>query len=207
MEKVTLKKRASEKMEAWKKEVNHLKEQLGQNAEEAKESFELQKKAVVRWTEEMKEEVEKLEEVGAEKFKNLKANLEDLRVQAALGRMETADTWQEQQKKINHSMHNLKTTVMQREKGAEENVKALLGKAAEKVDDFQTRFEMYRLQLADDKEGVMQNLQERKEDIQLRLEKMSAKLEESKEEMEEKWEHFREEMGEAWVHLKKAIKG
>jgi uncharacterized protein YoxC len=206
MEKVTLKTRAAEKLEAWKKNVEELKNQMQHNSEEAKDSFEKQKAKLVKWTDEMKVEFERVEGIGEEKAKAVKGNLQDLRVQAALGRMESADALHDQQKKINHSIHNLKQSISKMEKDAEGNAKALLEKSNETLERYQNKFEMYRLQLMDAKEGAIESWQERKDDISLRLQKMSTKLEAGKEEASERWEGFSDEMSEAWTHFRKALK-
>ncbi len=206
MDNVTLKTRASEKIEAWKKEVEQLKNQLQHNTEEAKQSFENQKEKLVEWTEEMKEKFERAEEIGEEKTKAIKGNLENIRVQAALGKMDSADALHDQQKKIRSSMQELKRTFSKMEVGATENAKALLDKSSQKLERFQNKFEMHRLQLVDTKEGVIETWQDRKDDISLRLQKLSNILEESKEEAIERWEDFSQEMTEAWVHLRNAFK-
>lgn len=205
MEKGTLKTRASEKMEEWKKEVDQLKNQLQHNTEDAKSSFEKQKANLLKWTDEMKHEFEKVEGIGEEKAKTFKGNLEDLRVQAALGKMDSLDAWHDQQKKMNHSIHNMRNSIAKMEKDAAGNAKALLQQSNYTLDGYQTKFEMYRLQLIDGKEGAVQSWNDRKKDITLRLEKLSNKLEEGKTDAAEKWDGFSKEMGEAWSHFKKAL--
>lgn len=205
MENVTLRERASEKIEEWKKDVEQLKNQLQHTTEEAKESFENQKVALGKWTDHMKSELDKVESIGEEKAKTLRGNLEDLRVQTALGRMESAEALRNQQKKINQSIHNLKYSVSKVEKEAIGTEKALLKSANESLEGYQTKFEVYRLQLDDKKEGAVQSWNDAKDDIELRLSKMSTKLEDGKEQASDKWEHFSKEMKESWKHLRQAI--
>ena len=207
MKNATLKDKVSEKMEAWKKEVEQLKNQLQHNREEAINSFENQKVALGEWTDKMKNEFDRVEEVGEEKAKTLRGNLEDLRVQATLGRMDSADALHEQHKKINQSLHNLKHSVTKMEKEAVGKTKSLLENANQSIEQYQTKFEMYRLQLNDKKEGAVKSWEETKEDVFLRLQKINTKLEEGRDKASDKWEHFSEEMKESWKHLRKAING
>ncbi len=207
MKNTNLKDKVSEKMEAWKKEMEQLKNQLQHNGEEARESFENQKVALGKWIDKMKDEFDRVEGIGEEKAKTLRGHLEDLRVQAALGRMDSADALHEQQKKINHSIHSLKHSVTNIEKEAAGKTKSLLENANHALEDYQTKFGIYRLQLNDKKEGAVQSWEDTKEDISLRLQKMNAKLDEGKEKAADKWEHFSDEMKESWKHLRKAITG
>lgn len=205
MDNVTLKSRASEKIEAWKKEVGQLKNQLEHNQEEAKDYFEKKKSALVNWTEEMKEEFERMEGVGEEKLNELRGNLEELRLQAALGRMDSKDAAQEQQKKINKSIHNLKNSFVKMEKEGEKDAKEFYQKAAETLDNYNTKFEMFRLQMMYGKDDAVQSFKDRKNNIAMKLDKLNTQLEVKKEVAEDRWEHFSEEISEAWTHLKKAI--
>lgn len=207
MEKITLKTRATKKIEAWKKEVEQLKNQLQHNTEEAKTSFEKQKSNLLKWTDEVKNEIERVEGIGEEKVKTLKGNLEDIRVQAALGRMESLDAWHDQQKNINHSIHNMRNSITKIEKNTVGNAKTLLEKSNRTLDSYQTKFEMYRLQLIESKEGAVQTWNDRKKEITLRLQKLNNKLDEERTEASEKYENFSKEIVEAWSHFKKAIKG
>jgi hypothetical protein len=205
MENVTLKERAFKKMEVWKDDVTQLKNQLQHSTEDAKESFENQKIALGIWTDKMKNEFDRVEGIGEEKAKILKGNLEDLRVQAALGRMDSADALHDQQKKINQSIHNLRYSVAKMEKETKGNAKSLLDSANHSLEGYQTKFEMYRIQLNDQKEGAVQSWNVVKDNVTLRLSKMSTQLEEGKEHAADKWEHFSDEMKESWKHLRKAI--
>lgn len=206
MDKITLKSRASEKMEAWKKEVAQLKNQLQHNQEESKDYFEKKKSTLVKWTGDMKKEFERVGGVGGEKLNDLRGSLEELRVQAALGRMDSLEAAQAQQKKINHSIQNLKSSIIKMEKEGEVEAKEVYQKAVVNLDNFKTKFDMFRLQMMYGKDDAVQSFMDKKSEIAMRLDKLSAQLEERKEVAEDRWEHFSEEIGEAWTHLKKAIK-
>jgi len=206
MENVTLKTRVSERIEAWKKEIEQLRKQLQHNREEAKESFENQKEKLANWADDMKDEIERVEGIGEDKLKELKGKLENLRLQAALGKMESVDAMNDQQKKINEGIHNVRGTMSKMENEVAENVKSLLEKSNQTLDRFQNQFEMSRLQLLDTREGVVQTWKDRQEEISLRLQKLNDKLEEGRNDASERWEDFSSEMQEAWVHYKNALK-
>ena len=93
------------------------------------------------------------------------------------------------------------------EKEAVGKTKSLLENANQSIEQYQTKFEMYRLQLNDKKEGAVKSWEETKEDVFLRLQKINTKLEEGRDKASDKWEHFSEEMKESWKHLRKAING
>lgn len=207
MKKVTLKDRASEIIEGWKKEVNELKTQIQHSRDDAMIAFENQKTNLLEWIDEAQDEFVRIEGIGEDKAKIFKGNLEELRVQAALGKMETRDALHDQQKKINLAIHNLKFAITNMEKEAIGDAKELLEKFNQRLEGYETKFEIYRLQLNDRKEGVAQLWDLRKDKIILRLEKVKDKLEEDRGEASERWEGFSSEMKEAWSHFKKAVQG
>jgi len=206
MDKITLKDRISKKVEDWKKDIDQIEDQLEHSQEEAKIAFEKQKEKLLNWTEEIKKELDHLEDVGEEKARDFKTNLEELRVQAALGKAEAIELFHERQKQLNLAVHNTKLALKNLRKTTSERSSTFLEKSQDTLERLHTSFDMFRLQFNLGKKDAAQTWQERRKDIATRLNKMKAKLASAQEHSADRWEHFSEEMMEAWSHVKEAVK-
>jgi len=142
-----MKEKIKNKIEDWKLLVDHLEVQLEKGSEEAKEEFEKQKKNLTTWLNSTAGKLDKVKDTGSEKVQKLKASLEELRVQSALARAETKEQIKDQQKKIAEGIHKLRQQISEVKKESKEHVEDIHEKMDDKLDDFQTRFDLCRLQL------------------------------------------------------------
>lgn len=193
------------KLEEWKAKLEHLQVQLHLGIEDAKDEFEKQKKQLEDWLNSTKHKLSDIKDITKDKATNVKSGLEELRLQAALGKAETEQAFQEQREKMSHKIHDLKHKVNEAYYESEGNAKEMLDEAGEKLEDFHTRFDLFRLQAHLGKMEAEDAWKSRKVDISNKMEELKTKLEKGKEVSSEKWDHFSTEMSEAWKHVKKAI--
>ncbi|HKK88843.1 MAG TPA: hypothetical protein VJ917_08330 [Saprospiraceae bacterium] len=194
-----------ERLKDWKAKLEHFNVQLHLGAKEAADAFEEQKKHLKDWIHTAEKQVEKSKVFSEEKTQELKTKLEELRVQAALGRAESRDALVEQQKKISHSMQHLKKDVESTLNKTKEKESELENKLKENVEDFKTKFDLMRLRSHLAQMDAEDAWDKKKKDLSVKLQQMTHKLEKGKEAGAEKWKGFSSEMGEAWNHFVKAI--
>ncbi len=194
-----------QRLQNWKSKLEHFNVQLNLGAKEVAEAFEEQKKEVRDWVHTAQKQVEQSQVFGEEKTRELKTKLEELRVQAALGKAETRDTLEEQQQKIGQSMQHLKKDVELSLQKAAEKEGELEGQLKESVSNFKTRFDLMRLRSHLAQMDAEDTWNEKKKDLSTKLQQMKHKLDEGKITSQEKWKGFSTEMGEAWKHFVKAV--
>lgn len=194
-----------QRMQEWKARLEHFNVQLHLGAKETADAFEDQKKQLRDWVRTAQKQVERSKIFGEEKTKELKTKFEELRVQAALGKAETIDALQEQQKKLSLSMQQVKKEVDHSLKKAAEKEGELESNLKEKVEDFKTRFDLMRLRSHLAQMNAEDAWSEKKKDLSAKLQQIKHQLEESKATGEEKWKGFSSEMSAAWKHFVKAI--
>ncbi len=205
----TMKKDAKEqikgKLQEWKAQMENLYVQLNTEPGRYSEEFEEQKKNLSEWIEQRKEQLDEMGEIGEEKTRHLKQKLEELRVQAALGKAETRDAFKEQQKDLNKRLRELKDSLGDLSELTQSETREFRERMSDRLDYYHTQFDILRLKMHLARLDSEDAWQERKKDIKSRLNDLREKLEEGEEKAAHRWEHFRTEMGEAWKHLKKSI--
>jgi hypothetical protein len=206
MENKSLKEKAIEKINRLKSQAEQLNLQLHLGVKEAKESFEDQKKEIVKWADSAKKQLEGMKELGNEKMTELKTLLEELQVQAALGKAETQEAFEKQQKIISQKIQELKTGIGKANKSASEKAKEFSENFEEKVDGFQERFDLFRLQFHLGKAEAKELWEQKKKDLDEELQSLDKKLEKAKSEAGEYWDNFEDEITKSWKHLKNAFK-
>ena len=180
--------------------------QMNLGAKEAKDEFERQKVSINKFIHEVNQKLDEYQDDGKEKLLKLKSNLEELRVQVALGKAEVEEELKEQHKKISRKLHEVKQESSKVYNEAEGNIKHVAGEVEDKMDDYHTRFDLFRLQLNLGMADARTTWEEKKKDLSYKLQEMTGKLERNMENAEDKFEDFGEEMKEAWHHVKKAFK-
>ncbi len=171
-----MKGKEKKRIKGWKSLVDQLQVQLHQGAEEAKDEFENQKKNLTTWLDSVGDKLDKAKDIGSEKAQKLKASVEELRVQAALAKAETKDEIEEQQKKIAEGIHQLRHEISQTYDDSKEEFENIHEKMDDKLDDYQTRFDLFRLQLHLGKMETEEDLEQKKKDIADKLSQLKTKL-------------------------------
>ena len=204
--KENLKGKVQEKLNNWKASAEHLNVQLHLGAEEAKDEFEKQKNKLGDWLEIQNKKLDNTKDISREKAVQIKAALEELQVQAALGKAETEDALKEQQKKLSNGIHNLKVLINKNYNRVKENTTEFTEEISETLDDYHTRFDLFRLQTHLAKMDANESWNKKKKELSAKLHDLNVNLERKKEKATEKLDDFSDEMSEAWSHIRKAFR-
>ncbi|MEQ8323078.1 MAG: hypothetical protein RIC15_06715 [Vicingaceae bacterium] len=194
-----------EKLNQWKAQAEHLNVQMHLGAAEARDEFEIQKKHLEGWVNDTKQVVEELEDSAEENYTALKTKLEELRLQAALGKADAEDAFNIQQKDLSRAMHEARQEIDKLYDKGNEKTKEFLSDSADQIEHYQTRFDLFRIQLNLGAKEAAQYWTEKKKDLRLKLHEVNQKIDHASEEAGEKWDEFSDEMSEAWKHFKKAF--
>lgn len=201
-EKKKLNERIKDSLLASKQLAEALNVQLHLGAAEAREEFEKQKKYLGEWLNTAENNLDAAKDVSQEKAKELKTLIDSLRVQAALGKAEAGDKWNEQQEKLYKGVWELRQEF--------DKVKSSLGEFADEADDtlenFQTRFDLFRVQLNLGKAETQELWEAKQKEIAAKLQDLKTRLSEEEKVAAERWDVFAGEMKTAWSHVKNAFK-
>ena len=201
MEKKTVK----DYLEDLKSTVEVLNLQLHLGRAEAEKAFEEQKANLRDWTVKMKSRVDEAEDLSEEQTEKLKIALEELRLQAALGKATTKDMLKEQQQELKKRMEKLRSDLDLVFETSQEHSDQILEELSLRLHDYQVKFDIFKLQLQLAKMEGEQELEKRKKEAAIKLQEFQQELEKRAEEASGKWENFSDEMSQAWKHVRKAF--
>ena len=198
--------KAKEKLREWKGELEYLRLQMNLGAKEAHDEFEEMRKTVGAWARSVSEKAGELQESGSEDLTRLKTKLDELRVQAALGRAEAGDALEQQHKDLNKKLQEVQYEAKKLYEHSNENMSAFGESVGDKVSSFETRFDLLRLQFNLAKADAKDLWEEKKKTISYKMQEMSGKVDRHVDELGDHWEGFSSEMKEAWTHIKAAFR-
>lgn len=190
----------------WKTRLDNLKLQMHLGAAEAGVEYEKQKKNLKKWSDESLREIEHLQTEGKAEFKKLKNQLEELKLQAALGKADASDVLREQQKNLNKKLQEVKSELSGIKKSTEAKAENFARETDQKLQDFQSQFDMFRIQMNLGKAEALDYWNEQKKVISAKISEMDRKLDKYMDKADVKLDSFSEEMNQAWDHIKKAFK-
>lgn len=198
-------KTVKEYLEEAKSVVEGLSLQLHLGKAEAEKAFEEQKANLQRWTVKMKSRVEEAENLSKDQSQKIKIALEELRLQAALGKATTEDALKEQQTELKRRMEKLRSDIDLVFETTEEHSDDLLEDLSLRLHDYQIKFDIFKLQLQLARMEGEQEFEKRKNDASAKLQELRKDLDKRTEEASDKFEHFSKEMSEAWKHVRRAF--
>ena len=201
----TLLEKGEKKLKEWKHQVEELNKQLHFGITETKEEFEEQKKGLGRWLDSLGDQLEDTKHLSREKHLSIKSSLEELRVQVALGKAETAEHSKKQLRNITLGLHNLKQKLSNTYNSTKDSAYDITEEMSNQLEDFHLRFDLFRLRLHLGKAEAEEEWDEKKKELSHKLAVIKAKLNRAEKETEIKWDGFSSEMGTAWQHFKKAF--
>ncbi|MEQ9405620.1 MAG: hypothetical protein RIM99_18670 [Cyclobacteriaceae bacterium] len=203
---LTLKEKGKKKLAEWKQFAEELNVQLHLGVADTKEEFEVQKKNLLKVLNAFSERLEDARDISKKSVLKVKTSLQDLRVQAALGKAETEEQLKEQQKKLAHGIHDLKHKISSAYESTKEGAEHFFEEVSDQLEDYHTRFDLLRLQVHLGKEEAKEEWEERKHTLTHKLAVIKARLHGAEENAEEKWNDFSTEIKSAWRHFKRAFK-
>ena len=202
----SFKERSNRKLTELRSQVEYLNMKMHLGANEARDEFEVQKQQLTTWINKADERLGKLQDEGKVKASELRTQLDQLRVQAALGKAETEDALRNQQKDLRNKLEAVKTETSRLYEKAETTTKDIADELDTQADNFHTRFDMLSVQLNLGKAEAKDLWENQKKDLSRKLSEISSKAESFKSDTSEKWDGFSREMSESWKHFRKAFR-
>ena len=185
-----------QKLEEWKADIESLQVTLHLGKADAGDEFEKQKTNLSKW---LKDAKEKLSDLTEEKANDLKAKMEELELQAALGKAEGEDELKKQQKNINHAIHNLKKSVKESYGKTGDKKTEFSDFVDQKLDHFHTQFDLFRLHFSLGKKDGQEIWDEKKAEIDEQLKGLNKKMDDLKDSTLDTWEDFSDNVSKAWT--------
>jgi uncharacterized protein YjbJ (UPF0337 family) len=196
---------ASQKLDKLKGQVEYLNMKMHLGVMEAQDEYEVQKKNLNNWITTAEEQLNKLEDASKEKTKAVRTSLDELRVQAALGKAETEDAFREQQKNMERKMNEIRQQASQLYNTSSEKAKVIASEIETQVDAYHTRFDLLRLRMKLGASDAGDLWESKKKELSSRLNEINNKLNEAKGDASERWSKMSGELSESWKHFKSAF--
>ena len=206
MDEKLLKEKALEKLNNWIAKLEDLKNQINSESEETLDGFEAQKAKLNEWIEKVKIKLSEAEGMSKEKAETIQKMLGELKEKALQAKAETEVTMDEQHKNLSEKLDKLKDYLINAYKDSKDSAKDLSEDAMDDLDDFQAKFDAYKIKALHMTKGYEGTWDEKRKEINEKLNELSAKLKDSQGEASEKWEDISKELSEAWKHVRKAFK-
>ncbi|MEK7483557.1 MAG: hypothetical protein AABZ60_04400 [Planctomycetota bacterium] len=167
---------------------------------EAHDAYEKAKKIFNKYVHEAKLKLGAVKGVTKEKSIQLKAEFEWLQVWLALGKAETQEAFEEQQKSISKALNDIETRIKKNK-----TTDLYYAELQMEIEKFRIKLDILKLQFELRKLGVREEFEEKKKDFSKILSDIKKQLLKKEEDAESTWEHFRDEISDAYSHLKKAF--
>lgn len=199
------KKTVKDFLEDIKSIVEGLNVQLHLGRAEAEKAFEEQKSNLRDWAAKMQSRLDEAKGLSEEQTTKLKTTLEELRVQAALGKATTKDLLAEQQQELKSKLDQLRSDIDLVFGTPKERSDDFLEDLSLKLHDHQIKFDIFKLQLQLAKMESEQEWEKRRKEAEVKLHELQKDVEKRAEEASGKLENFSKEMSQAWKHVRKAF--
>lgn len=194
-----------ETLNNWKAQAELFNLQLQLGKKEAEIAFEDKKKEMAEWLDDVRDEIKDWQKEGKEDLSKVKAKVEDLQLQLALKKADSLDQLKANQKKLNNGFHELKYELNKAMEGGKENLQKWAALTEDTIDQYHTRFDLFKVQLSFALEDGEDKLEEKQKELTKKIAEYKQKLEELEDKGDLKWDNFKKEIGSAWEHVKKAF--
>jgi len=201
----SFKDKTREKIDSLKSELEQLNLQFHLGMDEAKDEFENQKKALKLWIHDVSQKIDNLNDEGKEQFDKLRSDIENLKVQAALGKAEAEDAIKEEQRNLNIKIKEVQNEAQRIVLSTEGVAKSLADEVGEELEKFHTKFDLFKLQMTLGKTEAEKIWNEKSKEYSVKIHDINTRMNQMANEAEEKWDDFSDEMSSAWKHFKKAF--
>jgi hypothetical protein len=178
----------------------HLKVALGKA--EAIDAYEKTKKDFSAFLFDTKLYIDSAKNNANEKSLQLRAIIEKIDLQLALGKADTKDLFEQQSEKISNAFNEFETFILKNE-----TINEFYTDLHTEIEKFKIKLEILKLHFELNKLNTLDSFEEKKRSVLKKIVDVEKRLLERYEQAENKWSHFKEEISEAYVHLKKAFVG
>lgn len=188
----------------WQKSIEELKMQFSLGKMDAADAFEKQKDAMRNMVVNLKEQLDKATDVAEEKVAELKAKLEELKVQLALGKADGTDAFEMQKKKIELAMHEV---YVEGKKIFNNNYTQLLQLFDNNAQAFKTGLEIVKLQFSLGKMEAKEEAENARKEIQEKMQELSDQFKATQQTAMQNLEEFNKQMKEGFEKMKSFAEG
>lgn len=202
---ITMEKKSDKRVAALKSMLEELNLQLHLGKADAEKAFEEQKANIRDWSVKMTSRMDEAKNLNEENLTKLRGALEDLRVQASLGKANTEDLLRDQQAELKKRLEQLRSDIDLVFGTTREHSDEFLEDLSLRLHDYQVKFDIFKLQLQLARMESDQEFEKRKAEIADRIHEFQAEVEKRAADTSDKWEQFSSEMTEAWKHIRKAF--
>ena len=200
-----MEKKAEKRVQALKSMLEELNLQLHLGKADAETAFEEQKANIRDWAAKMSSRLDEAKDLNEENLTKIKGALEDLRVQAALGKANTEDLLKDQQAELKKRLEQLRSDIDIVFGTGREHSDEFLEDLSLRLHDYQVKFDIFKLQLQLAKMESDQEFEKRKAEVADRIKQFQGDVEKRASDASDKWDQFSSEMTEAWKHIRKAF--
>ena len=180
-----------------------MESQLSAARDDAVSRLEQQKQAYRGVLDRVGNEIDESKEIAAEVKQDLQAAFDHAQVQLALGKAETRDAVEEQQKKIKGAVAELEATV---DRNLSELDETIVEKMIAEADRLDAEFEAMEMRLEAEKEGIELQLAEKKSAVEAKIQAFKNELTEKKETAGDKLDTFEADLKEGFNQISEGFR-
>ena len=192
----------TEKLRRLKTQAEEMNLQMNLGKDEAKEAFESRKGTLVSWLDQLKDKMDEMGDVSEDKVIDLKTKMEELRLQAALGKAESEDAIKEQQANLSTGITDIKSKLKDVFATTELGAKATADRFEDELEGLQTKFELFKVQMGLDGDNAEEKMTQMKKMMSDKLDFLSKKMDEGGDSLEDKWDDITGSMSSWWKKVK-----
>lgn len=181
-------------------EIEEFRVQAALGKAEARDVFEASKKKLNKYVQEAHVRLESAKSTTRKKSDELRAVLETLQVQLALGIADSKEVFEKQRKKIARSLKELET-LLEENKITDEYYTALRMEAKK----FKIKLDIVKLRYDLNKLNAKEEFEAKKKEFSKKIADLKKSMIEKEKKVETTWEHFSDDVADAYSHLKKTF--
>jgi DNA-binding ferritin-like protein len=183
-------------------ELEEFRVQAALGKAEAHDAFEAAKKNLRHFMHETEQRFSASEHTVTDVATELKAAIETLQVQLALGKAETRDLFEAQRKKIMQALHTIENFLENNKFTAE--YKESINREIQK---FKIKLEILKLRYELNKIAAHEEFEQKKKEFSKKLDGLAETLRQKEKTAEKSWGHFKADIAAAYGDMKKAFVG
>jgi len=181
-----------------------IESQLHETMELTMPRIESLKQSYMEMLTQVKEKIEKSQQIAADKKQELCTLIEHAEVQLALGKIETRDAIQDQREKIGQAVAELEAKLDFDSEQVDDEMIAEMVAAADRLD---AELETAAIRLQSEKKDIDDQLAEKKNEFKAQIEAYKKNIAEKREGAPEKLAHFEDELKSGLDKVTGAFKG
>ena len=181
-------------------EIEEFRVQAALGKAEARDVYEASKKKLNRYVQEAHFRLESAKTVAKDKANDLRAVLETLQVQLALGMADSREVFETQRKKIARSLNQLEKVLENNHDGD-----AFLATLRMEVKKFRIKMDILKLRYELNKLNAKTEFEDRKKEFSKKISEMKKMLMENEKKVQKSWSHIGDDVADAYAHIKKTF--